>query len=96
MFINQPWRCDEANTISFQLKFALAHGHTIVIYFTYWNEVPGAIVCRGHKQKVRSTPLQPYGLPKEAKPCAVGCISGDHFNGWNFITAAVSSSIPVC
>ena len=61
----------------FQLKFALAHGHTIIIYFTHWNEVPGAIVCRGHKQKVRSTPLQPCGMPEDAKPCAVGCIRGD-------------------
>jgi hypothetical protein len=38
---------------------ALQHGHTIIIYFTCWNEVPGAIVCPRPEQLVRSTPFQP-------------------------------------
>ena len=37
--------------------------------------MPGAIVCRGHKQKVRSTPLQPCARLRwhkvEAECCAL-------------------------
>lgn len=33
------WWCDEANNFFFQLKFALAHGHTIIhlFYLLQWS-----------------------------------------------------------
>jgi hypothetical protein len=52
----------------------LRHGHTIAIYFTCCNEVPGAIVCPRPEQLVRSTPLLPWGMPKDAKS-GLACVS---------------------
>jgi hypothetical protein len=37
------------------------------VYFTYWNEVPGAIVCPRPQTKSACTPLPPCAMPKDGR-----------------------------
>ena len=65
--IIKSWRADSKRTaIYFQLRL-LSAGHSIHFIFFTVLEWLARLFAQGHKQKVRSTPLLPCGLPKEAR-----------------------------